>query len=512
VLSAPAIALAAAALVAGATGSWSPCGLSMIETLGPTGHTGGRRTTLAACATFALGALAGGVATFATLAALGGLARGGVGDGIAVALAVAVALLAALGEARGARIVPQIRRQVPEPWRRTLPLPLAGALYGVLLGLGFTTFVLTFAVWALAAIAFALGDPALGVLVGLAFGVGRALPIVVLAPLAETGAGIDARAAMAERPALLRGFRLADAFALVACALALLAAPVEAAPPRPTVTATAASDPSASGALLAWQVPGSSGFLRTAEGPLALPGRDPALGEPYLAVHDGDTVRVLRADSRAEVAALTVAGVDALAVSERWLVWRATGPRGNQTIGNQTIGARSLVDPAAPPRTLARAPRGRLGRPALGGDRLAFHVAGLRTSRIVVWNLATGARTRARGQRGVLVTNPALLGDRLLYVRASWRSQALMLGAVKGSGRRDVALYRIAPGTRRDRGYEPGRHPLRRHGRDPNPPPRAPRGVKLTLWTTALAPDAAYVTLLRATRGATTASLLRIAR
>ena len=60
------------------------------------------------------------------------------------------------------RIVPQVRRQVPEPWRRVLPLPLAAGLYGVLLGLGFTTFVLSFAVWALAGISFALGEPRSG--------------------------------------------------------------------------------------------------------------------------------------------------------------------------------------------------------------------------------------------------------------------------------------------------------------------------------------------------------------
>ena len=35
----------------GLTGAWSPCGLSMVETIGPTGHTGGRRTTFAALAT-----------------------------------------------------------------------------------------------------------------------------------------------------------------------------------------------------------------------------------------------------------------------------------------------------------------------------------------------------------------------------------------------------------------------------------------------------------------------------
>ena len=51
-----------------------------------------------------------------------------------------------------------------------MPVPLAAGLYGVLLGLGFTTFILTFAVWALAGIAVALGDPQLGLAIGLGFG------------------------------------------------------------------------------------------------------------------------------------------------------------------------------------------------------------------------------------------------------------------------------------------------------------------------------------------------------
>ena len=41
-----------------------------------------------------------------------------------------------------------------------MPVPLAAGLYGVLLGLGFTTFILSFAVWALAGISVALGDAA----------------------------------------------------------------------------------------------------------------------------------------------------------------------------------------------------------------------------------------------------------------------------------------------------------------------------------------------------------------
>ena len=50
---------------------------------------------------------------------------------------------------------------------RACPSRSRPGLYGVLLGLGFTTFILTFAVWALAGISVALGDPQLGLLIGL---------------------------------------------------------------------------------------------------------------------------------------------------------------------------------------------------------------------------------------------------------------------------------------------------------------------------------------------------------
>src|SRR3954452_19673621 len=126
-------------------------------------------------------------------------------------------------------MVRPVRRQGPESWRRLLPVPLAAGLYGVLLGLGFTTFILTFAVWALAAVSVALGDPALGAVLGLAFGAGRALPVIALAPVAESDRGNAAHAAMAERPAILRGLRAADAVALAACAAVIGVAPAQAA-------------------------------------------------------------------------------------------------------------------------------------------------------------------------------------------------------------------------------------------------------------------------------------------
>ena len=209
-----------AAATAGVTGAWSPCGFSMVETLAPHGYAGRLRTTIAACLTFSAGALVGGVVTFGGLSLLGQAL--GAGGPVALAVAAAIALIAAIAEARGARILPQVRRQVPESWRRRLPVPLAAGLYGVLLGLGFTTFILTFAVWALAGVCVAVGDPALGAAVGLAFGTGRLLPVIVLAPAGESEWGAAAHAAMAERPRILRSLRLIDAVAMAACAVVLV--------------------------------------------------------------------------------------------------------------------------------------------------------------------------------------------------------------------------------------------------------------------------------------------------
>jgi cytochrome c biogenesis protein CcdA len=274
-MEAAAIALAVAGLLAGLTGTWSPCGFSMIDTLGPAGHDGGRRRTIAACAAFALGAPLGGIATFAGLSALGAALQGG---GAALGAGVAIAVVAAALDGLGAPVTPQLRRQVPEAWRRVLPLPLAGFLYGILLGLGFTTYVLAFALPALAAIAVAVADVSLGLVLGVAFGVGRALPIVVLAPLAGTGVGARAIALMAERPALLRGARLADALALAGVALVLGLADPDDAAAAPQRIAAPATDPSVDGRVVAFSAPGGGGGLVVGGRVVPAPGAKPAPG------------------------------------------------------------------------------------------------------------------------------------------------------------------------------------------------------------------------------------------
>ena len=333
--------LIVAGIVAGLTGTWSPCGFSMIDTIGPHGHSGGRTTTVVACISFTAGALAGGVATFAALAALGDLAHGAGGE-LAYAIAAAIAIVAALLEARGASIVPQIRRQVPEQWRRVMPLPVAAGLYGILLGLGFTTFVLTFGVFALAAIAFAVGDPAIGALLGLAFGVGRALPVTLIAPVADRPLGRRATALMAERPEILRGFRIGDAIALAALA-AVLIGTVPAGASK--VEQRPAADPVIGGEAIVFQRPDRSGVIERDGQEQALPGRDPAIGGGRVAVVRDERIVILSAADLGEVGSVPAAGADAVAISGGWLVWRA------HSGGKDLLRARRLDDASAPARS-----------------------------------------------------------------------------------------------------------------------------------------------------------------
>lgn len=186
----------------------------MVESLADEGP--GRARGIAARVAFGLGATAGGALTFGALSLLG---AGLSGSTLALALAAGVAAAAAVVEAAGVGVVPRIRRQVPEPWRREMPLPIAAGLYGGLLGLGFTTFVMTWAVWALAAVCLLLGSPAVGLAVGLAFGAGRALPVIAMSSRRD-GLGGDLLARMVSGPRLLRRARHVDAALLAALALA----------------------------------------------------------------------------------------------------------------------------------------------------------------------------------------------------------------------------------------------------------------------------------------------------
>lgn len=475
------------AFVAGITGAWSPCGFSMVETLGSARPHAGARTVRTSCATFALGALAGGAITFTALAALGAL-LGGAGSTAALVTATTIALSCAFGEALGVRIVPQIRRQVPEPWRRTMPLPLAAGLYGVLLGLGFTTFVLTLAVWALAGISVAIGDPLVGLLIGLGFGAGRALPVVLMAPrYATLGRRLETR--MAERPALLRRLRLADGALLAALGIALLSTG-SASAAASQIVAEGATDPSLAGSSLAWRALGGNAILIDGDARAELPAQNVALGGGYVATREGDRLVVRDRASGAVVGERTEPGATQLAVSQRWLVWRTTRPR-----GGDRLHASALPGLASMRVVAGVGSQERIDRPALSGDHLAYAAASTRRgSRILIVNLATQQRRVALRARLALLSQPALRNGRLLFVQSSYCTQRLRL--VRTRTLRDPrTLLRIGATAHRDSGHD---HDLTTQGSEPSHcPPHTPPRTDTMLWTTALGAHDAYVTLLR---------------
>jgi hypothetical protein len=330
--------------------------------------------------------------------------------------------------------------------------------------------------------------------------------VVLLAPLAGTGRGAAAHAAMAERPAILRTLRAADAAALAAIAAALWAAPAQAA----TVFAVPATDPSADGALVAFQQPGVGGVLaRVGEGGFRrpAPGGHPAVGGGKLAWIGSGTVEGRAQADPADVVTLPAAA-DAAAVSGGWVAWRAADR------GRDALFAAALPPAAPGVRRVARAGSGStLGRPALTGDRLLFHVAGATRGRIDQIRLASGSRGTLRSAPRTLLLNPSSDGRRLLYVRSTFERQQLRIGLLRTRPlRRDRSLYGTVPTGRRDAGHEPGEE-HQAHGHPKELSPRPPRNVSLTLWSTALGPDSAFVTRLRQNAGRPlTATLLRVPR
>jgi hypothetical protein len=468
------IALGVAALIVGATGTFSPCGLSAIDTIGPRGHTGGRRITAAACATFLPGAVAGGLITFGSLAWVGELLHGA-GGRLAYVVAGGMALLAAILEARGTPIVPQIRRQLPEHWRRLMPMPAAAALYGVLLGLGFTTFVLSFGVWALAGVSLALGDPSIGLLLGAAFGIGRAIPIVVLAPLAGRASGIRATELMCEREGIYLGVRRGDAVALLIAGLALVVAPGSAGATGTEIPH--ATDPAATADALLFQRLGGPAVMSRGGPEIALPGRHPAIGGRYVATVVGGAVQLLDRNTLAPIARIAAPGVDAIAVSDAWLAYRA--PAG----GGDGIYIRYIGNPAspAPPALLATATgSSQLSPPAVDGSTLVYALATPRGSRVVQWIMGTHKhRALVRSPR-LLLFDPAVNGRSFAYVRSDARRSRLMV-----RGRHHHGAGRILFTLKRSRGE---------------------------LWSDALTDSIAYVTILEPRAAKADATIVGVSR
>jgi len=269
--------------------------------------------------------------------------------------------------------------------------------------------------------------------------------------------------------------------------------------------AGSAYDPTAAAGLVAFQRPDGSATLLRAGSPQDLPGSHPALGGGRIAWREGDAIVVADAATLTTTERHAAPSAGVLAVSASALAWRARDAVGTDRIWVVAPGGEARL-------TLEQAAPGELGRPALFGHRLFCHRAGPAGSQVLGVDTTTGAKELLRVERGAQLTNPATDGRLLLYVRATGRAQELRLGLLGPREPADDELLLVHPSSgRRDREHEPGRHRHRHRGRRPLLPPRAEPGVVDTLWTTALTAEAAFVTRLRARRGAArTADILRV--
>jgi hypothetical protein len=195
------------------------------------------------------------------------------------------------------------------------------------------------------------------------------------------------------------------------------------------------------------------------------------------------------------VLTLRVPGVDKLAVSDRWLVYRARGQLRGRRLSS--------------PRRALRIARGQVGRPTLNGDTVVYSVTGRAGSAIAAVDLRRRHGRVIRRARESQFLNPSLLAGRLLYVGESNCSQLLRLGLP--DRRRERFLVNLAPIARHDAGHD---HGYTRQGSETGIcPGGVRRAAREVLWTTALSRRYAYVTVLRfGAAGLGSPRILRIRR
>ncbi len=174
----------------------------MVETITPVVY-GGRTRWAAALTLHVVGATTTAALFGAALGAIGMVLEAPWGRAGLVALA-AVAVVYTLGELPGVTAaVPQLRRQVPDWWRAFFSWPIAAALYGAGLGVGFFTFLSHGTLVVVAFAALASGDPLFGAAVVGAFGLARGLSAARGARIRtqeDSQRLVDRLAALPERP------------------------------------------------------------------------------------------------------------------------------------------------------------------------------------------------------------------------------------------------------------------------------------------------------------------------
>lgn len=171
------------ATVAAVRGMWSPCGLSMLSSLNPVSERArGNRFWVTAC--WYIGGAAAGGALLGAGCALGAFGYGRIGapEGLGWALALVGAAFAVASDTRVAGwSLPVHPRQVDERWLDSYRRWIYAAGYGLQIGTGFATYIMSAGVYLTALLAVLTGSPARAFAGGLTFGLVRGLGVLIAA-------------------------------------------------------------------------------------------------------------------------------------------------------------------------------------------------------------------------------------------------------------------------------------------------------------------------------------------
>jgi len=210
--------LLALAAVAGIRGTWSPCGLSMVSAINPLAERARGNRYWLTTLWFIAGALAGGAVLGAGGAVLAFVLRP-LADRPALILASAACLVALAADLRVAGFhLPLHPRQVNELWLMRYRRWLYAAGFGLQIGVGFATYIMTAATYLVVVLAGLAGSPVLAVQAGLLFGLVRGLAVLLssrcrsAAALGRLHAGLSRLAPASLR--LVMAIELAGALAL----------------------------------------------------------------------------------------------------------------------------------------------------------------------------------------------------------------------------------------------------------------------------------------------------------
>ena len=381
----------------------------MVETITPA-VCGGRRGQLVAFVWFSVGA----GASAATFGALVGWVGAAAGRSAALGAASLVALLATVGFLSARRLLPQLAWQVPESWRRSRPSWQWGTGYGAILAVGILTYQPLGAAWVAIAASATLTSPHAGATAMLAFAAGRLVMVVIpnVGPLPRSG------------PVVACG-RHSQRLAIVAFLVGTMVFASEGAmgagrPPE--------IDATASGSVVALTrivEGGTTVIIRRSGYPTRViaGASQPALDGPRLAVRDRDGIRVLDWTT-----GRTIARIRGRATTPA-LAWPRIAFRRRE--GNHwTLVVRDLR--ARTVRVLDRRPiEVDLGRPAIRGRLVAWHVTSRAQSMVLVADVLGAAKVVLRSTTRV-ARNPALGNSRLAWIEVDAECSRVLAAPLVG--------------------------------------------------------------------------------